>query len=89
MEIVTVGGSPTHMYCQMYDATFDWYACTVHSVFSPCVSKALDMLLPYDLQYYAECHGVIYVVDSSDSENLAISSQTFSMLLAIKYIIVY
>ena len=32
-------------------------------------------------QYYAECHGVIYVVDSSDSENLAISSQTFSTLV--------
>lgn len=30
------------------------------------------------LQYYAECQGVIYVVDSSDPENLAISSQTFS-----------
>ena len=30
------------------------------------------------LQYYSECHGVIYVVDSSDPENLAISAQTFS-----------
>ena len=29
-------------------------------------------------QYYSECHGVIYVVDSSDPENLAISAQTFS-----------
>ena len=31
-----------------------------------------------DLQYYSECHGVIYVIDSCDPENLAISAQTFS-----------
>ena len=30
------------------------------------------------LQYYSECHGVIYVIDSCDPENLAISAQTFS-----------
>ncbi len=29
-------------------------------------------------QYYEECHGVVYVVDSCDPENLAMSSQTFS-----------
>jgi len=29
-------------------------------------------------QYYAECHAVVYVVDSSNPENLAISVQTFS-----------
>lgn len=31
-------------------------------------------------QYYSECHGVIYVVDSCDAENLTISSETFSKL---------
>lgn len=30
------------------------------------------------LQYYSECQGVIYVIDSCDPENLAISAQTFS-----------
>jgi hypothetical protein len=30
------------------------------------------------LQYYSESHGVIYVIDSCDPENLAISAQTFS-----------
>ena len=29
-------------------------------------------------QYYAECHAVVYVVDSSNPETLAISVQTFS-----------
>ena len=32
------------------------------------------------MQYYSECHGVIYVIDSCDPENLAISAQTFSKL---------
>lgn len=39
------------------------------------------------LQYYSECHGVIYVIDSCDPENLAISAQTFSKLCAWLYII--
>jgi ADP-ribosylation factor related protein 1 len=29
-------------------------------------------------KYYSESHGVIYVIDSCDPENLAISAQTFS-----------
>ncbi|XP_064404739.1 ADP-ribosylation factor-related protein 1-like [Halichondria panicea] len=32
-------------------------------------------------KYYAECQGVIYVVDSSDPENLAMSSQTFRKVI--------
>lgn len=32
-------------------------------------------------KYYSECHGVIYVVDSCDSENLAISSETFRKVI--------
>ena len=30
------------------------------------------------LQYYNECHGVVYMIDSSDPETLAISAETFS-----------
>lgn len=29
------------------------------------------------LQYYAECHGVIYVIDSTDEERLPESKQAF------------
>ena len=29
-------------------------------------------------QYYSDCHGVIYVVDSCDADNLSVSSETFS-----------
>lgn len=29
------------------------------------------------LQYYAECHGVIYVIDSTDEERLSESKQAF------------
>ena len=35
------------------------------------------MIICY-LQYYSEAHGVIYVIDSCDPENLTISAQTFS-----------
>lgn len=30
-----------------------------------------------DLQYYAECHAVIYIVDSSDRERVSESKETF------------
>ena len=46
-----------------------------------CLTHTNHCYLSFYPQYYAECQGVIYVVDSSDSENLAISSQTFSMLI--------
>lgn len=32
-------------------------------------------------KYYSECHGVIYVIDSCDPENLAISAQTFRKVI--------
>lgn len=35
-------------------------------------------LCPFALtQYYAECHGVIYVIDSTDEERLSESKQAF------------
>eukprot|EP00731_Ephydatia_muelleri_P031153 Em0022g667a len=33
-------------------------------------------------KYYAECHGVVYVIDSSDPDSLAISAQIFTALYA-------
>ncbi len=42
-----------------------------------CDSCGLLLLL---LQYYNECHGIVYVVDSSDPEMLTVSAETFSKL---------
>ena len=32
-------------------------------------------------KYYAECHGVVYVIDSSDPDSLAISAQIFKSVI--------
>lgn len=42
-----------------------------------------NVMFSVALQYYSECQGVIYVIDSCDPENLAISAQTFSELSAL------
>ena len=55
------------------------HACTYECNYSSYMYRG--RMCSFILQYYAECQGVIYVVDSSDTENLAISSQTFSMLI--------
>lgn len=44
---------------------------------------SIDILLI--LQYYAECHGIVYVVDSCDAERLATSAQTFSKAAGFYY----
>lgn len=40
--------------------------------------QRLALICMWPFQYYSECHGVIYVVDSCDADNLSVSSETFS-----------
>lgn len=35
------------------------------------------IMFNFQFQYYAECHAVIYIVDSSDRERVSESKETF------------
>lgn len=43
----------------------------------PVVQPIISVSLSPSPQYYAECHGVIYVIDSTDEERLNESKQAF------------
>lgn len=59
------------------------HSCILSPYHDPCVhfltiTPCVHSLAHVDLQYYSECHAVVYVIDSCDPENLAVSAQTFS-----------
>ncbi|MBZ3873521.1 ADP-ribosylation factor-related protein 1 [Sciurus carolinensis] len=53
-----------------------WDKCSLH------VDTVAGPALHEFVQYYAECHGVIYVIDSTDEERLSESKQAFEKVVA-------
>ena len=67
-------------YCN-YDAELE-----IQFIFCSCCSLIL-LSFVFLQQYYDECHGVIYVIDSSDQNRLEESHKVFGKLIKIYYFV--
>lgn len=81
---VAMGQSEQHRYQITHTHTHTPYPARCHVCFCHSSTMIWGWLLKHGFvnpQYYAESHGVIYVIDSTDEERLAESKEAFGEFL--------